>query len=204
MKTESAIRLLKALADRSRLRIVNSLMDQSRYVEELAKRLDLATSTVSFHLKKLEEVGLIESHKEQYYVMYSLKDTIFDVPFREIVTTTESDRAAEDRRMEQYRRKVIKTFFRYGKLVKIPVQRKKRRIILEEIARKFVLGRRYPEREVNLIIADFHDDFCTIRREFICEKIMDRARGEYWLVGTGLVPVLKDGDSTTEKKIETR
>jgi hypothetical protein len=32
-----------------------------------------------------------------------------------------------------------------------------------------------------LIIAVFHDDFCTIQREFILEKIMDRDRGVYWL-----------------------
>jgi len=182
MRTEQAIRVLKALADRSRLRIVNSLMQAPRYGEELSKRLDLAVSTVSFHLKKLEEAGLVQHRKEQYYVVYRLQEELFDQPFRRIVTIEEKEREIEDQRMEAYRRKVIRTFFRYGKLTKIPVQRKKRRIILEEIARCFEAGVRYPERQVNLIIADFHDDFCTIRREMICEKIMDRADGVYWLL----------------------
>ena len=54
-------------------------------------------------------------------------------------------------------------------------------IVLEKIAESFEPGRVYPEREVNLIIADFHDDFCTIRREMIAEGIMERERGEYRL-----------------------
>ena len=34
----------------------------------------------------------------------------------------------------------------------------------------FEPGKKYSEREVNLIIADFHDDFCTIRRDMIAEN----------------------------------
>ena len=63
------------------------------------------------------------------------------------------------------------------------MQRKKERIILEEIAKSFEVGKVYTEREVNIIIADFHDDFCTIRRDMISEKIMAREDGKYWLVG---------------------
>jgi len=77
---------------------------------------------------------------------------------------------------------VIASFFEYGKLKSIPTQRKKERIILEEIAKAFEPGRTYTEREVNIIIADFHDDFCTIRRDMIGEKIMARENGNYWLV----------------------
>mgnify|MGYP006299395719 FL=1 len=77
---------------------------------------------------------------------------------------------------------MLKTFIRRGKLTKIPVQRKKRRVILEEIANGFEPGRRYPEREVNLLIADFHDDFCTLRRDLVAEKIMGRSRNTYWLL----------------------
>ena len=50
----------------------------------------------------------------------------------------------------------------------------KERIILEKIAKAFEPGRIYTEREVNIIITDFHDDFCTIRRDMIGEKIMDK------------------------------
>lgn len=52
---------------------------------------------------------------------------------------------------------------------------------MEEIAKVFEPGRRYTEREVNLLIADFHDDFCTIRRDMISEKLLARDNGIYWV-----------------------
>ena len=83
---------------------------------------------------------------------------------------------------DNYRKKVIENFFEYGKLKNIPAQRKKRRIILEEIAKAFEPDKMYTEREVNIIIADFHDDFCTLRREMICENILTRDNSIYRLV----------------------
>ncbi len=76
---------------------------------------------------------------------------------------------------------MIDSFFEYGKLKSIPAQRKKERIILEEIAKAFEPRRIYSEREVNLIIADYHDDFCTIRRDMIAEQLMERSKEGYWL-----------------------
>ena len=55
---------------------------------------------------------------------------------------------------------------------------------MEEIARNFEKGRKYMEREVNLIIADYHDDFCTIRRDMISEGILERDKEAYWLSET--------------------
>ena len=95
----------------------------------------------------------------------------------------ESDEAdLQAQRDEAYRQKVIDTFFEYGKLKSIPMQKKKERIILEEIVKSFEPGRRYTEREVNIIIADFNDDFCTIRRDMIAEKLLSRENGTYWKV----------------------
>ncbi|MDD7771229.1 MAG: DUF2087 domain-containing protein [Firmicutes bacterium] len=76
----------------------------------------------------------------------------------------------------------LDTFFEYGKLKAIPTQRKKERIVLEVIAQAFEYGRIYTEREVNIIIADFHDDFCTIRRDMVGEQLLDRDAKGYWRV----------------------
>jgi len=67
----------------------------------------------------------------------------------------------------------------YGKLKAIPTQRKKERIVLEVIAEAFEYDRIYTEREVNIIIADFHDDFCTIRRDMVSEKLLERENSQY-------------------------
>ena len=45
---------------------------------------------------------------------------------------------------------------------------------LEEIAKSFEKGWEYTEREVNIIIAYFNDDFCTIRCDMISEGIITR------------------------------
>ena len=69
MTQENALKIFKCLSDTSRLRIVQSLTQGEMYTELLAERLDLTPSTVSFHMKKLEEAGLAVSRKEQYYTV---------------------------------------------------------------------------------------------------------------------------------------
>ena len=59
MTEENALKLFKCLSDTSRLRIVQALTQGEMYTELLAERLELTPSTVSFHMKKLEEAGLV-------------------------------------------------------------------------------------------------------------------------------------------------
>ena len=75
---------------------------------------------------------------------------------------------------------MIDKFFEHGKLISIPVQRKKERIVLEKIAESFEMEKDYTEREVNIIIADFHDDFCTIRRDMVGEGILERTENSIY------------------------
>lgn len=182
MTETEAIRLFKALADKSRLQILKSLAIEDMYVERLAQRLDLTPATISFHLKKLAEAGAVASHKSQYYTMYSLNREVLDTGILSLILAQSDEADAQAARDAAYRQKVIDSFFEYGKLKSIPAQRKKERIILEVIAHAFDFDRIYSEREVNLIIADFHDDFCTIRRDMIAEKLLDRDRSGYWKV----------------------
>lgn len=182
MSETEAIKLFKCLSDKSRLQILKSLTIEDMDVERLADRLDLTPATISFHLKKLSEAGAVTSYKQQYYTIYSLCRDIFQERIIDIISEESDDAALQQQRDEDYRKRVINAFFEYGKLKTIPAQRKKERIILEEIAKAFEPGRYYTEREVNIIIADFHDDFCTIRRDMVGEKIMDRENGKYWLI----------------------
>jgi len=182
MSEADAIKLFKCLSDKSRLQILKSLTIEDMDVERLAQRLSLTPATISFHLKKLSEAGAVTSYKKQYYTMYSLCREVFMTRILDIITEASDEAALQAQRDDAYRKRVIDAFFEYGKLKAIPAQRKKERIILEEIAKAFEPGRIYTEREVNIIIADFHDDFCTIRRDMIGEKLMDRENGNYWLL----------------------
>lgn len=182
MTETETIRLFKALADKSRLQLLKSLAIEDMYVERLAQRLDLTPATISFHLKKLAEAGAVSSYKSQYYTMYALNRDVLNTGILSLILPQSEEADAQAARDAAYRQKVIDSFFEYGKLKSIPAQRKKERIILEVIAEKFDFDRIYTEREVNLIIADFHDDFCTIRRDMIAEKLLDRDRRGYWKV----------------------
>lgn len=144
------------------------------YVERLAQRIGITPATVSFHLKKLEDVGAVRSRRDQYYTMYSINPDVFNVTILDILKEESEEMTLQKERDEIYRKKVIDSFFEYGKLKSIPSQRKKERIVLEEIAKSFEKGREYTEREINIIIADFNDDFCTIRRDMISEGIITR------------------------------
>lgn len=177
---DSQVKVFKALADQSRLNILSSLMEQPMYVELLSERLELAPSTVSFHLKKLEEVGLVTKVKDQYYIIYSLKPELLEKPLKDFVKVQVEDEASI--REAQYRQKVIDSFVKFNQLKTIPVQRKKRLIILEYLLQAFSFDKAYSEIEVNHIIAEYHEDFATLRREFINEKLMKRENGIYWRI----------------------
>jgi hypothetical protein len=174
MKTKQGLAIMKALADKSRLAIVNSLLESPQYVEEIARRHGLAPSTVSFHLRKLEKSGLISGHKEQYYVVYRANDGMFNTTLQEIVAAHPPGKELQDGRMEQYRRKVLDTFFRHGRLEKLPAQHKKRLIVLEQFALLFERGRRYSEQEVTGLIQPLFSDYCTIRRLLVDEGLISR------------------------------
>lgn len=177
-----AVELFKCLADKSRLQILSGLMAGPMYVELIAQRLALSPSTVSFHLKKLEAAGLVTSQKEQYYTVYALKEEALKRTIGSFLENAAKEKSVEEQREEEYRRKVLDSFFLYGKLKSLPVQYKKKRIVLEELAKMFQLGRKYTEKEVNILIADVNEDFCTLRRELICEHLLDRDHGVYWRV----------------------
>ncbi len=182
MTETQALALFKCLADRSRLQILKSLALEDMYVERLAERLGLTPPTISFHLKKLADAGAVKSYKTQYYTMYALEKSVFMTSILELIQEKSDDAELQRQRDEAYRKKVIDTFFEYGKLKSIPTQKKKERIVLEELVKAFEPGRTYSEREVNIILADFHDDFCTLRRDMIGEKLLARDHQIYWRV----------------------
>ena len=154
MTEQQAIQLFKCLADKSRIQILKSLLQEEMYVERLAERIGVTPATVSFHLKKLEDVGAVKSRKDQYYSMFSINNEIFNISILDILKEESEDDKLQKERELQYR--------------------KKERIVLEEIAKSFEAEREYTEREINIMIADFHDDFCTIRRDMISEGILQR------------------------------
>ncbi|MCA1785028.1 MAG: metalloregulator ArsR/SmtB family transcription factor [Desulfobacteraceae bacterium] len=68
------IRVMKALSDPARVRIVKMLQHKTMCVCEIQTALDKAQSTTSKHLKILEDAGLITYQKNGLWVNYKLAD----------------------------------------------------------------------------------------------------------------------------------
>ena len=80
---------------------------------------------------------------------------------------------------EAFAEKVKRSFWRDGLIVAMPSQLKKRKVLLDLIAQDFAPGRSYTEQEVNFMILDHFDDYCTIRREMVDLGLLRRERGLY-------------------------
>jgi ArsR family transcriptional regulator, arsenate/arsenite/antimonite-responsive transcriptional repressor len=67
------IKIIKALADENRARIINLLKNKKDIcVCEITRIIGLAQPTISSHLKLLENAGLIESNKNGLWVNYNI------------------------------------------------------------------------------------------------------------------------------------
>jgi ArsR family transcriptional regulator, arsenate/arsenite/antimonite-responsive transcriptional repressor len=71
---KSFVKVMKALSDPNRVKIIKLLQQKLMCVCELQAALNLAQPTVSKHLKILEEAGLVDYKKEGLWVNYFLAD----------------------------------------------------------------------------------------------------------------------------------
>jgi DNA-binding HxlR family transcriptional regulator len=180
---EQLLIFFKALADANRLKIVGLLSQHPYTVEQLAALLDIRSPTVSHHLKLLSQAGLVSARAESYYNLYQLEPGILEQIASHLVAQDKLPSMAAEVDLEAYDRKVLRDILRPdGRLKVIPAQRKKREVVLKHILKSFQPEVHYSEQQINEILAHFHEDTATLRREMISYKMMRRAEGEYWRI----------------------
>jgi len=183
MQPELLLGMFKALADANRLKIIGLLAQSDYSVEQLAELLGLRASTVSHHLARLAEVGLVSARAESYYNVYSLHHEALDEVARSLLTKEALPAIASQVDLYAYDRKVVANYMLpSGRLKTIPAQRKKLEVILRYISRDFQTGEQYSEQEVNKILSRYHDDTATLRRELVGCHLLARRSGIYWRV----------------------
>jgi len=181
--SEELVTFFKALADANRLKIVGLLAEKPYSVEELAALLHLKSPTVSHHLAKLVEAGLVASRTESYYNVYRLDQAALEAKTRSMFSQQELSTVVSEVDADAYDKKVIKDYARRdGSLKTLPAQRKKLEAILRYVVKAFEAGRRYSEKQVNEILSRYHADTATLRRELVGFGLMKRegGGGEYW------------------------
>ena len=125
-------------------------------------------------LKKLENAGLVWKEKQQYYTIFYLKKELFTKTLEEFMNFEIDEKNEQAKRIIQYKEKILKTFMKDGMITQIPAQKQKRWIVFEQILNEFEFGKDYTEKEVNEIIQKYNVDYCSIRRSFIEENVMNR------------------------------
>ncbi|EHQ36328.1 transcriptional regulator, ArsR family [Methanoplanus limicola DSM 2279] len=70
---QGRIKLLKALADETRIKIVQCLMDGERCACAIVPAVGKAQPTVSRHLRILEEAGVLESRRAGVNIWYKIR-----------------------------------------------------------------------------------------------------------------------------------
>ncbi len=94
---------------------------------------------------------------------------------------TSAKTSEENKRQDDdFARRVLHSFVENGRINKIPQMRKKRLVILQWLVNQLEKEKRYPEREINTFLLQFHEDYATLRREFIACKLMQRQDEVYW------------------------
>lgn len=170
--------LFKALGHPMRLLIMNLVKMKPRHGEELALILNISQATVSHHLAKLSEVGLIEARKDQYYQTYSLTGQVLKQTVEDVISIPQAGLSAQVEE-DAYRHKVLKTFVKHGRIIQIPAQLKKKLVLLEHILNEFEPGVTYTEMQVNRILLEFNEDVAQLRRDLVDYGYMERASGIY-------------------------
>ena len=181
---EARAGLFKALGHPARLLIINLIKMKPRHGEELAEILNLKAATISHHLGKLTEAGLLKSKKDQYYQIYSLAGDALNQKLADFVHLPQ-ERLTKGVEEDAYRKKVLRSFFKLGRLIQIPAQYKKQLVILEKLVEEFEPDQEYTEREVNHTLLEFNDDVASLRRMMIDHKLMAREKGMYWRIDNG-------------------
>jgi len=183
MENNDLLIFFKALADANRLKIVGLLARRSHTVEELAALLNLGASTVSHHLSRLSEAGLVTATARSYYNYYELKQERIEQTAQLLLAKDTLTALAETVENATPDDNIVNRYLLpNGKLKTIPAQQKKLHAVLRHIVRDFEPGKRYTEKEVNEMLARYHDDTASLRRELISTRLMARESGgsAYW------------------------
>ncbi|EPY03597.1 ArsR family transcriptional regulator [Paenibacillus alvei TS-15] len=186
MQLDKVVAYHKALADPTRVKMLILLAEGERNGQVLAEKLSVTPATITHHAAKLREASLINERREKNTIYFSLNDYFLKnnatAAVNFIYRGADGGVGMLNEEQQRLRDSVIRNFFsKEGKLKNIPSQLKKKLIILEHMVTNLEAGRSYTEKEINEFIKAYHEDFATIRREFIMHQFLFREKEIYEL-----------------------
>ncbi len=173
--------LVGLLAEPARLRVVAALALGATTADAIEEAAGLDGRQVRSALDRLVRGGLVVAApggglrvaEERFRAAARASSTAA----RAAKVTVEDLGASDDEA------KVLRPFFDNGRLTGIPAPRSKRLVLLNFLASRFEPGKVYPERDVNALLAAYHDDVAALRRYLVDEEFLERRGGFYWRAG---------------------
>lgn len=183
MQLDRLVQFHKAVGDVTRIRIIALLQNGPLHGQALAGKLGVTPPTITHHMTKLREADLIYERREKNTIYFHLNEKSLTQQAEAILKIGKNLSSPDDKKEEAvYKTTVLGNFFtKDGALKHLPAQRKKKLIVLEHLIKGLEPNRKYKEKEINEYIRKYHEDFATIRREFIMNHFMYREDGIYEL-----------------------
>lgn len=174
--TVDAATIAGLLAEPARLKVVAALALGASTLEEVSAASGLGLQDVVLAARRLSRAGLVRRDGHDL----ELRADRFGAAAR---AAAEAAPPPERLSADPAEDAVLSAFVRDGRLVSIPAHRGKRLVVLHHLVRLFEPGVRYPEREVNVLLAVWHPDVAALRRYLVDEGLLTRAAGVYWRSG---------------------
>ena len=169
--------LVGLLADGDRLRVFAAVVLGHETVTDIRDATGLDARAVGSALARLVQGGLLAEDKLGFHVEE-----------QEIRSAARESRPPEP--PSDGTNAVLRAFVKDGRLQSIPASHGKRQVILDLISQDFEPGKRYTEKQVNLILGKRFADTAALRRYLVDDGFLDRegGAGRYWRAGGTFEP----------------
>jgi hypothetical protein len=177
--------VLRLLADGDRLRVFAAVVLGHESVADIRAVTGLSARDAGTALSRLVQSGLVVEDKVGYQVdEHELRSAVRQRAADEVEADDEHEGAPRERA------RVLRAFFKDGRLQSIPAAHAKRQVVLDVLAQDFEPGTRYTEKQVNLILGKRFADTATLRRYLVDDGFLEREGGvgRYWRAGGTFEP----------------
>jgi hypothetical protein len=190
---QTLLDIFTALTDETRLSMVGLLNGKEYDAGQLAEILQLNEPTISDHLSKLREVGLVNLRSKGNRRRFTLngdrlkpwKAMVMDIEniSQQAERTPRDELWIDDLPLDEFDRTVLKDNVSDGRLLNIPAKQKKLESVLRWMIMDFEPGVIYTEPQVNELLTYYNEDYATLRRALVDNGFLQRESSgrQYWL-----------------------
>lgn len=176
---DQLLQFFQVFSNESRLKIIGHLANGEKSVGELARLLDLKEPTISHHLAAMKSIDLVDVRPEGTTRVYQLNAKVLEGMGKDIFARPNLAAMVKTSELSKEER-VLRNWVKEGRVVGIPAQEKQIRIIVGWIAGQIDPSRRWTEKEFSQWLAQFNEDYATLRRYLVELGYMARENGIYW------------------------